>query len=306
MIGADSSSVCHQARRMPSLFTGISLTLFMGAHGFGSEALAAPSVSSLNAVPTVSRPIGQTAVLLGGGVALASDLSAVDHNPAGIAVGKVFSVEGATAWRSENIQSAEVGVIDSMMSDVAAGLKFRQTSSAVGQMERRFSLALADGVGQSGALVGIAGDYKERPDVNAEGKVTGDGQYYDLRAGAVYNLNNSFRVAVRTGGYFDKAVRREHALGVGGLVAGQLVLNGDLIFVEENPNKATVGAGLIIRRYFDLRASYGYLLEEKIHQAAGGVFLVSPKASLFYLAVAENLEDVRLEHQLGLRLALAF
>jgi hypothetical protein len=275
---------------------------FLASAAFADSALSGSSAGA----PAVSRPLGQSAVLLGGGVALASDLSAVDHNPAGIAVASVFSVEGATAWRSKNIQSAEIGVIDSAMSDVAAALKFRQTSSAIGQMERRFSIALADGVGQSGLLVGLAGDYKERPIVNQEGKVTGDGTYYDLRAGAVYSLSQQLRVAVRTGGYFDEAVKREHSLGVGALVASQVVLNGDIIFVEESPNKATAGVGLIIRRFFDLRASYGYLIDDGIHQASGGLFLVSPKVSLFYLAVAEDLNSSALEHQVGLRLALMF
>jgi hypothetical protein len=254
----------------------------------------------------VSKPFGLSAALQGGGTAAATDLSAADHNPAGIKLGKILSVEGATAWKGNNIQSSEVGVIDSVMSEVAAALKFRQTSSAIGDLERRVTLGLADDIANSGVTVGIAGDYKERPLLNDEGQIKDNGNYYELRGGVIYNFNSAFRIGARTGGHFDKQMQKEYAVGAGGLIGEHFILNGDLIVVERDPYKATIGAGVLFNKFFDLRTSYGYHLNDKKQEGAAGLFLVSSKVAIFYVANLPNLAGPELEHQIGARLNMAF
>lgn len=267
-----------------------------------SMAQAAPLLSD---TPAISRPIGQGALFLGGGSALTTDLSAVDLNPAGIGVGKVFRIEGATSWKGENIQSSEAGIIDSKMADVAAAIKFRQTSDRIALKERRFSLALADEVAQSGLIIGLAGDYKERPIRNSENLITSEGEFFELRAGAIYSLTERFRVAAHSEGHFDDQRVARHTVGIGASVSSQFTVGADAIFRKSTLEKLTTTAGIAFQKYFDLRAAYGYLLETEAHQLSGGAFLNSPKASLFYLAKSEDIGQAVLEHQIGLSFALA-
>lgn len=259
-----------------------------------------------NAKPAVSKPFGQSAALQSGGTAAATDMSSIDFNPAGIKLGKILSIEGATSWKKNNIQSSEVGVIDSVMSEVAAALKFRRTSTAVGDLERRVTLGLADDVANTGVTVGLAGDYKERPVLNTNGLITEKGNAFELRGGAIYNIHSALRIGARTGGHFDKKMKPEHAFGFGSLLGEHFILNGDLIFVERDPSKATLGAGVLFNKFFDLRTSYGYHLQDKKHEGAAGLFLVSSKVAIFYVANLPELTGPELEHQIGLRLNMAF
>lgn len=257
------------------------------------------------AEPAIKRPFGQSAALLGGGTASNADISTVDHNPAGIALGRSLSIEGGTAWTKDTIDASEVGIVDSVMADVAAALKFRQTSSAVGPMERRFSLALADNVGDTGVLLGIAGDYKERPRLNDEGLITKEEQAYEFRAGLLYALSDNFRAGVRSTGYFDEQETPEHAVGLAGLIGTHFVANGDLIFVKDSLDKVVGGLGVVFNKYFDLRATYGYLPQTRIGEGAAGLFLLSPKIALYYVASLPNLEGPHIDHQIGARLNMS-
>lgn len=272
--------------------------------GWAPNAHAAAAVGTIK--PALAQPFGQSAALQGGGTAATADMSAVDYNPAGIATGRVLSVEGATAWRKQNIQSSEVGMVDSVMSDVAAAFKFRQTSQATGFMERRFTLGAADEVGKTGAIIGLAGDYKERPVVNEEGLLKDKGQSYELRAGMIYEIFNGLRVGVRTGGHFDKTQKEENAVGAAALLGPNFVFNADTIFVRENAEKVTGGVGVIFNKYFDLRTSYGYHLNDGVQEGGAGLFLVTSKISIFYVANLPNIAEPPMEHQAGMRFNMAF
>ncbi len=289
----------------------VSKSMLSGIHFFAalvifSEARAGDLGAKHNAPGALERPFGQSAALIGGGTAANADLSTVDHNPAGIGTAKTLSFEGATSWKGNNIQSSEFGVVDSAMSSVAAAAKFRQTSAAGGFMERRFSIGLADRVAASGFLVGIAGDYKERPVLNEENQIKDKGTAYDLRGGALYQVSDALRVGVRSGGHLDKDVDAEHAIGVAALLGPHFVLSADQIFSNEEATKTVAGAGVVFNKYFDLRASYGFHQQSKRQEAGGGLFLVSPKAAVFYVANLPEIREPAIEHQIGIRLHMAF
>ena len=185
-------------------------------------------------------------------------------------------------------------------------LKVRQTSRTIGNLERRVTLGLADEIAQSRVVVGIAGDYKERPILNEEGQIKDQGTYYEMRGGIIYNFNSALRFGARTGGHFDKSLNKEYAVGIGGLLGENFIFNGDLIFEEENPSKATAGLGILFNKFFDLRGSYGYHLNDKRQEGAAGIFLVATKVSIFYIANLPEIGGPVLEHQAGLRLNMAF
>jgi hypothetical protein len=283
------------------MFAGLAIILVLG---WAPHAHAATTIAANK--PALAQPFGQSAALQGGGTAATTDMSAVDHNPAGIATGRILSVEGATAWRKQNIQSSEAGMVDSVMSDVAAAFKFRQTSQVTGFTERRFTLGAADEVGKTGAIIGLAGDYKERPVLNEEGLLKDKGQSYELRAGVIYEIFNGLRVGVRTGGHFDKTQKEENAIGAAALLGPSFVINADTIFVREDAEKVTAGVGVIFNKYFDLRTSYGYHLDDGVQEGGAGLFLVTSKISVFYVANLPDLAEPLMEHQAGMRFNMAF
>jgi hypothetical protein len=265
----------------------------------------ASEVSSYRQNP-IDRPFGQSAALLGGGTAASADLSTIDHNPAGLSMGRVVSVEGATAWRKNNIQSSEVGVVDSVMSSVAAGLKFRQTSSAGGFMERRFTLGLADKIASSGITFGLAGDYKERPKLDREGLLQDKANAFEGRAGLLYAWTDRLRIGLRSGGHFDDQVQPEHAVGVAAFLGSHFVASADQLFSSESALKTAFGVGVLFNKYFDLRTSYAVHSKDSKQEGAAGLFLVSPKAAVFYVATLPEVQGPVVEHQVGMRLNMVF
>ena len=94
-------------------------------------------------VSALTDPFGATAGLFGGGTAVIGDVSAVDHNPAGLALTKEVAITGEAMWRDASTLAVEAGVADSLMSEIAAGLKGRLSTKASGAKDRRFSAGLA-------------------------------------------------------------------------------------------------------------------------------------------------------------------
>lgn len=299
MLRRDRPDLGSRALRSSSVALGT--LLILAGPAFGAD-VAKPEPGTT----PVTRPFGQSAALQGGGTAASADLSTVDHNPAGLALGRVVSVEGATAWSKHNIQSSEVGVVDSVMSSVAAGFKFRQTSSATGDRERRFSLGLADPIAKSGVIIGLAGDYKERPKRNEEGLIEDDETAYEMRAGILYQLTDGIRFGARTGGHFDQNAPKEHAIGVAALLGAHFVASFDQMLSDEKLTKTTGGLGILFAKYLDLRTSIGYHNLTGRQEGGAGLFLQSNKAALFYVATLPELRGPLVEHQVGIRLNMIF
>lgn len=295
---AASPHLCrHGHRAVTAVLAGLG-AIVAAAQG---QALAADGPETTLG-PAISRPFGQAAALQQGGTAANADLSTLDHNPAGLLLGRALTIEGSTAWRRENIQASELGVIDSVMSSVAAGLKFRQNSTAVGNRERRFTLGLADSAYQRKFLFGLAGDYKERPRFNSKNLITGEETAFEVRGGAIYEISQGLRLGASSGGYLDKQTDPHHTLGLAALLGPHFVINVDQLFVRDSATKTTGGLGVIFNQFFDLRASFGYHAKTKRQEGAFGFFLVSPRAALYYVASLPDMAEALVEHQAGLRL----
>src|SRR5688500_3199861 len=107
------------------LKSALAFLSFVGTSAYAVDSTIVTARAPSNAL---MRKGGQTAALNNGGVAHVIDLSAIDSNPAALAQGRELALYSEMQWHGENSQSVEVGVVDSMMSEVAAGLKARQTS----------------------------------------------------------------------------------------------------------------------------------------------------------------------------------
>jgi len=253
-------------------------------------------------VSALTDPFGTTAALSGGGTAVVGDLSAADANPAGLALSKEISIMGEARWRDVNIRAVEAGVHDSLMSEVSAGLKARLSTRASGAKDRRFTLGLAERMGDGPLVIGIGGDYIQVQRSKAETDA-GKSKYIDtprLRAGIVYNLSEFFLFGLRTDGWLDH-VRKEtsNAVGLAFGFAGYYVLNGDLIFRDVKMNKTTVGITVLPKAYLDLRLSYGYGIESKLNSGAVGVALKSDAFRLYYTLAKPVLREKPIDHSIG-------
>lgn len=277
-------------------------SVFTSAHAQDEKAPVPPELRQLG---------GMGAALSGGGTAHVYDLSTLDLNPAGIAQKKDVYIGGEFFWRERNVRATEVGVLDSTMSQIAAGLKMRQTNKITGVKDRRFSLALGGQLPDYPLLVGVAGDYSqiEKVDLLADAqgnkKKTPDDNL-NLRFGGLLSLSPSVQVGVRSQGYLDKEKEFEHAAGVTIAVAGYYFLNGDLIFDKEGPRRGLGGVTVEAKDYLDLLLSYGYELRNPMHLGAAGIALKSEKFRLLYTVSKPNLREALLLHSLGARLTFAY
>lgn len=272
--------------------------------GLACVAFSMPTRAWAGRVPVapLREPFGATGALSGGGTALVGDLSASDNNPAGLALSKEVAVTGEAKWSDSNTTAVEAGVADSLMSEIAAGLKARLSTKSTGAKDRRFTLGLAERLGESAWVIGLGGDWiqTERPQRERD---AGKSRYVDtprLRAGVVYNLTESISLGARSDGWLDRSDKtKSHAVGTAIGFAGYYVLNGDVVFADTDPDKALFGLTVMAKDYLDLRVSYGYGIQTKTHGGAAGIALKSQQFRLYYTLSKPAFREKPLYHQIG-------
>jgi len=256
------------------------------------------------------------------GTAVVNDLSAVDVNPAGLSAGTAFTFSGETHWINSNIQANEVGVMDPVLSEIAAGVKVRQTTQQWGALHRRYSLGLSERLGGSASpfFFGVAGDYIQwfaPPDDSFDTDVseitTMDAQSfytsgivltektgYRLRAGGVFILAKGFVISATTDGYFDRFAPKKHSLGAAIAFAEYYLGSGDILFVDKTLAQYTAGMTLSAKQYLDLRLGYGYEPQRARHSGSGGVAIKSQQVKIFYTFLRPDWQDSLVYHNVGL------
>jgi hypothetical protein len=272
-------------------------------------ALTSPSAYAERVpVSALMEPFGVSAQLSGGGTAMVGDVSATDGNPAGLALSKEVAITGEVKWREQNTNAVEAGVVDSLMSEISAGLKARMSTEASGAKDRRFSLGLAERISEGPLVIGLGGDWVQVERSDAE-RASGQKRFREtprLRGGVVYNLGDTAVVGARTDGWLDEFDdTKRHAVGVALGFAGYYVANFDVTFEDTKPDRALFGLTVMAKDYLDLRVSYGYGIESKHNGGAAGITLKSQQFRLFYTIQKPIFTEKALDHHVGAGLVVA-
>lgn len=292
------------SRRSPMLRSGVLAVIAALGCAWQSHGAADTSRHGRTYSHAMAATSGAGGMLSRGGTASVNDLSAAEANPAGLALSHEFSGWGSVSWRDDNIMGAQVGALDSFMSEISAGMLAHQTTKASGGKDRRYTLGLAERVSGSPLLIGVGGDYAQlEPTPEAASRKSID--VIRLRLGAIYAFNDTIAVGVRSEGYLDKMRDKEHAAGVAVGVAEYYLLNADVIFTNKTLSKYLGGVTLSVKEYLDLRASYGYELGSSQHFGAAGITLKSQQFRLFYAVTKSNLRNPQLDQSVGASLAVS-
>lgn len=252
------------------------------------------------------RDTGVSASLLGGGVGHVADASAADHNPAGIALQKSYTIAGEFGWTGQKSRFAEAGACDSLTSEMAACFKFRQTQKVSGASDRRYTLGLAEGL-SSGLTLGIGGDYVqlgEERTFPAAITTTKIGQR--LRVGLTYALAQGLILGARSDGVYDSMdIPKAHDVGLSAQLGQYFLLNGDLHFDTDSLREMVAGVTVFPRDFLDFAVSYGYDPKGSQHRFAGGLVVKSQQARLIYTVVRSSEFSSNLFHTFGLGIFMA-
>ena len=249
-------------------------------------------------------PGGVTSVLLGGGRAHVTDESAVDNNPAGIALQKIYALSGNLGWTQQKARQAEAAVCDSATSEISACVKFRQNQAVTGAKDRRYSLALAEALEQfGGILFGVAGDFvqfaQERSPEALSAPSASTGQR--LRFGLLYPLAEGVSVGASSDGLYDTTgTETAHGAGVSVQAGKYFLFSGDLNFNSDQLRNVVLGFTVFPQSFLDLAVSYGYEPRASKHQTAAGIVVKSQQARILYSLVQAESAEVKWKHQIGI------
>jgi len=252
---------------------------------FGSpQALAEISLSS-----DLWSPLGVTAVLQGGGRAHVSDSSAVDNNPAGLAMQRSYMVSGELGWIGAKGYKAEASACDSTTSELAACIKFRQTQKISGARDRRYSLGLAEAFQPLwGMVIGLGVDYVEfsgeRQSFAIPSGSKKSGQR--LKLGVLQSIAEGIFIGATSEGLYDSTdTERRHGAGVSATLGKYYLINGDFDFSDDTLKKVSLGLTVFPREFLDLALSYGYDPRQPKGTFGFGVVVKSQQARLIYSLV---------------------
>lgn len=248
-------------------------------------------------------PLGVTAVLQGGGRAHVSDYSALDNNPAGLALQRSYTVSGDLGWIGPKAHRAEASACDSITSELAGCFKFRQTQRVTGARDRRYTLGFAEAFEPLwGVIIGLGVDYVEfsperlSSSVPAGSKKSGQ----RLRLGALHSIAEGVYVGATSEGLYDSTdTERRHGLGLSAQFGKYYLLNGDLDLSDETLQKVNFGLTVFPREFLDLALSYGYDPRQPKGKFGFGVVVKSQQARLIYSLVQPEAGSKRWKQAAG-------
>jgi hypothetical protein len=250
-----------------------------------------------------------TAVLQGGGRAHVSDASAVDNNPAGLALQQSYTVSGDLGWSAQKAHQAEASACDSVTSELAACIKFRQTQKVTGAKDRRYSLGLAEVFTPlGGAIIGLSVDYVEFSQdrlsfaVPAGSKKNGQ----RVRLGAIQSVGEGIYIGATSDGLYDSTgSERRHGAGVSAQFGKYYLINGDLDFSDESLQGIVLGLTVFPRDFLDLAVSYGYDPRHPKGTFGFGAVVKSQQARLIYSMVQPDAGSKKWKHAAGIGIYMA-
>jgi hypothetical protein len=249
-------------------------------------------------------PGGVTSILQGGGRAHVTDESAVDNNPAGIALQKTYAVSGNLGWTKQKARQAEAAVCDSATSEISACVKFRQTQVVTGAKERRYSLGIAEALEQfGGVLFGMAGDFVQFNSDRSAGALSAPSRPTGqrLRFGLLYPLAEGVSVGASSDGLYDTTgTETAHGAGVSVQAGKYFLFSGDLNFNSDQLRNVVLGLTVFPQSFLDLAVSYGYEPRASKHQTAAGIVVKSQQARILYSLAQTESADVKWKHQIGI------
>jgi hypothetical protein len=278
----------------------------LSTRGQAAEQSSESSQAQSSITPDLWRDLGVSASLLGGGRGHVSDASAADRNPAGLALQKTYTVSGDLGWIGQKARLAEASACDSSTSDLAACFKFRQTQKITGARDRRFSLAIAEALG-NGLIVGLAGDYVQF----AEERVSPatpvsykTGQR--LRLGAIYPLADGLFAGLTGDGLYDSTgTDKSFGVGLSAQLGPYFLMSGDLRFNEDTLKEMVGGVSVFPRNFLDFAVSYGYDPKASQHRIGAGVVVKSQQARLIYSMVRSSEQPAQIFQTFGIGLYMA-
>ncbi len=250
------------------------------------------------------RPLGVTSALQGGGRAHVSDFSSSDNNPAGIDLQKSFSYNGELGWTAQKARQAEGAICDSVLSEVSACIKYRQTTRVTGAKDLRATLALADSFEQfGGMLLGVAVDYVKFAKIRTFDAISaptpGTGQR--ARVGAIYPIAEGVFFGASSDGLYDSTgTEAVHGMGLSLQGGKHFLFSGDLNFVSDTPRDVVIGATVFPRDFLDLAVSYSYDPRHSKHKTAAGIVVKSQQARLLYSVAQAEGKTYKWVHRIGI------
>jgi len=265
-----------------------------------------PAYSEISLNSDLWSPLGVTSVLQGGGRGHVSDASAVDNNPAGLAMQRSFTVSGDLSWIGPNGYAAEASACDSTTSEseLMACVKFRQTQKVTGARDRRYSLSMAEAFEPlGGMIIGLGVDYVEFSDdrqsfaVPAGSKKSGQ----RLRLGVLQAIAEGIFIGATSDGLYDSTnTKRRHGAGVSAQFGKYYLLNGDLDFSDESLEKVSLGLTVFPQEFLDLALSYGYDPRQPKGKFGFGLVVKSQRARLIYSLVQHESGSKKWKHAAGI------
>lgn len=263
-----------------------------------------PAYSEISLSSDLWSPLGVTSVLQGGGRGHVSDASAVDNNPAGLAMQRSYTVSGDLSWIGPKGYAAEASACDSTTSELAACIKFRQTQRVTGARDRRYSLGMAEAFEPLwGMIIGLGVDHVEfsgdRQSVAIPAGSKKSGQR--LRLGVLQSIAEGIFIGATSEGLYDSTdTERRHGAGVSAQFGKYYLLNGDLDFSDEALEKVSLGLTVFPREFLDLALSYGYDPRQPKGKFGFGLVVKSQQARLIYSLVQHESGSKKWKHAAGI------
>ena len=201
-----------------------------------------------------------------GGTTSTSGLGALSTNPALLSADHKMLIEVSGRVESKQFSGYQAGVLDPVMSEIAAGLLYRKIGPT-----QRVGLGLSEAWGS--VLIGIEGDYL----IWDDGIKKDNNKWGGLRWGFAFPLNQQLIVGLSGSGYLT-AVKR-YSVGLGLPLAGYFNFFADATYVDPSYWAYTYGLKINAKDFLSLQGQYD--TEEKRIQA--GISLISSKIMLGYV-----------------------
>ncbi|MEY2987217.1 MAG: hypothetical protein RJB13_738 [Pseudomonadota bacterium] len=251
--------------------------------------LSASSFAEISLGSDLWSHLGVTGILQGGGRGHVADSSAVDSNPAGLAMQRSYTVSGDLGWMGAKGYQAEAAACDSTTSELAACIKFRQTQRVTGARDRRYSLGLAEAFEPLwGIIIGLGVDYVEFSSdrqtfaIPAGSKKSGQ----RVRLGVLHSIAEGIFVGATSEGLYDSTdTESRHGVGVSARIGKYYLMSGDLDFSDETLKKVAFGLTVFPQEFLDLALSYGYDPRQPKGKFGFGAVVKSQQARLIYSLV---------------------
>jgi hypothetical protein len=261
------------------------------------------------------EPEGDLAVYSLGGTATFGDSSFIDSNPATFGLlSPQYTLSGGSSFNNSGLEFLSLGVLDTKTSEMAAGVKVRQTGPNTGGYDRKYSLVLAYDLFNTkelrkwgGFSIGVTYHYFNISD-EAKTRLLNTSSF---NLGMVKNLNFlplpwPVNVGVSLVGLNDPSDQKYIAFGMTHVfLKGSLIVNMDGFVEKSAYNKTVLSASITPHEFLNFKASLGYENPSKKLVYGLGAYLQSQWIRMYYLFHTAYDNPMWLVHDFGLDFVLA-